>query len=93
MLEVSHPLYLLYPQEVSHHVVFFAPLWGEDPNGVQAAENEVQAIGRVRRLGQRRDHIVVYRIIALGPKQQQTIERRVVDRNTSEVVTRQAVIT
>jgi len=60
---------------------------------VQAAENEVQAIGRVRRLGQRCDHIVVYRIIAVGPNKQPTIEQRVVDRNTSEQVTRQAMIT
>ena len=42
-------------------------------------------------LGQVRD-VVVHRIVAVGPKNQPTIEQLIVDRNTSEDVTRQAVI-
>ena len=86
-------------QHVAHHVVFYAPLWGDDPSGIHAAANEQQAIGRVVRIGQRHD-VVVHRLLAVGPPQgkagsrpRDTIERRVVDRNTSEWVTRQAVNT
>ena len=100
---------------MSHHIVFYAPLWGEDEGGVHAAANEQQAIGRVFRIGQVRDalvhispylpisphispylgqvrDVVVHRIVAVGPKNQPTIEQLIVDRNTSEDVTRQAVI-
>ena len=42
-------------------------------------------------LGQVRD-VVVHRLVAVGPKNQPTIEQLIVDRNTSEDVTRQAVI-
>ena len=79
-------------QHVAHHVVFFSPLWGEDPNGVHAAANEQQAIGRVVRIGQSKD-VCVHRLVAVGPKGQDTLEARIVERNTSERVTRQAVIT
>ena len=78
-------------QHVSHHVIFYAPLWGEDVNGVHAAANEQQAIGRVMRIGQRRD-VVLHRIVALGPKGKETIEQRIIARNKSDFVTRQAVI-
>jgi hypothetical protein len=71
-------------------VVFYSPLWGDDTNGVHAAANEQQAIGRVLRIGQRRD-VNVHRILAKGPKGQETIEERVVKRNTSEWVMKQAV--
>ena len=37
---------------MSHHIVFYAPLWGEDEGGVHAAANEQQAIGRVVRIDQ-----------------------------------------
>ena len=50
-------------QHVSHHIVFYAPLWGDDEGGVHAAANEQQAIGRVFRIGQARDvlvHISLY---------------------------------
>ena len=63
---------------MSHHIVFYAPLWGEDEGGVHAAANEQQAIGRVLRIGQRRD-VNVHRILAKGPKGQETIEERVVE--------------
>ena len=43
---------------MSHHIVFYAPLWGEDEGGVHAAANEQQAIGRVFRIGQVRDALV-----------------------------------
>ena len=84
-------------QHVAHDIIFYAPLWGEDPSGVHAAANEQQAIGRVVRIGQLHD-VVVHRLLAVGPaakgaKAKDTIERRVVDRNTSERVTRQAVNT
>ena len=78
-------------QHVSHHIVFYAPLWGDDEGGVHAAANEQQAIGRVMRIGQVRD-VVVHRLVAVGPKNQPTIEQLVVDRNTSDRVTRQAVV-
>jgi len=42
-------------------------------------------------LGQVRD-VVVHRLVAVGPKNQPTIEQLIVDRNTREDVTRQAVI-
>ena len=42
------------------------------------------------RIGQRRD-VNVHRILAKGPKGQETIEERVVKRNTSEWVMKQAV--
>ena len=71
---------------------FYAPLWGDDPSGVHAAANEQQAIGRVFRIGQRKD-AVIHRLLAVGPKGQDTIEQRVVDRNTSEHITSQAVNT
>lgn len=79
-------------QHVAHHIVFYSPLWGEDPSGVHAAANEQQAIGRVVRIGQTHD-VVVHRLLAVGPKRQETIEKRVVERNTSEGVTLQAVNT
>ena len=79
-------------QHVSHNIVFYAPLWGEDPVGVHAAANEQQAIGRVVRIGQTQD-VVVHRLIVVGPKGQETIEQRIVERNTSQDVTRQAVNT
>ena len=50
-----------------------------------------QAIGRVMRIGQRRD-VTLHRIVAEGPAGQRTVEVHVVERNTSEWVTRQAVI-
>ncbi|KAL1514920.1 hypothetical protein AB1Y20_004000 [Prymnesium parvum] len=78
-------------QYVSHHIVFYAPLWGEDPNGVHAAANEQQAIGRVVRIGQTKD-VAVHRLVAVGPTGEKTLEARVIERNTSERVTRQAVI-
>ena len=76
---------------MSHHIVFYAPLWGDDEGGVHAAANEQQAIGRVMRIGQVRD-VVVHRLVAVGPKHQPTIEQLVVERNTSDRVTRQAVV-
>ena len=79
-------------QHVAHDIVFYAPLWGDDPNGVHAAANEQQAIGRVVRIGQASD-VVVHRLVAVGPRGQDTIEKRVVERNTSERVTLQAVNT
>ena len=81
-------------QKVSHNVIFFSPLWGEDSDGVHAASNEQQAIGRVIRTGQTRD-VVLHRIVAVGPgpKAQSTIEQRIVERNTSQEVSRQAVNT
>jgi hypothetical protein len=78
-------------QHVSHHIVFYAPLWGDDEGGVHAAANEQQAIGRVFRIGQVRD-VIVHRLVAVGPKNQPTIEQLVIDRNTSDRVTRQAVV-
>jgi hypothetical protein len=99
--DASRPLVLLMSfdqssalnlQRVSHNVVFYAPLWGEDADGVHASSNEQQAIGRVIRTGQTRD-VVLHRIVALGPKGQPTIEQRIVERNTSQEVTRQAVNT
>ena len=79
-------------QHVAHNIVFYAPLWGEDPSGVHAAANEQQAIGRVVRIGQAQD-VVVHRLLAVGPSGQDTIDKRVIERNTSEDVTRQAVNT
>ena len=79
-------------QHVSHDIVFYAPLWGEDPSGVHAAANEQQAIGRVVRIGQAQD-VMVHRLLATGPNGQDTIDKRVIGRNTSENVTRQAVNT
>ena len=79
-------------QHVAHDIVFYSPLWGEDPNGVHAAANEQQAIGRVVRIGQTRN-VVVHRLVAVGPKGQDSIEERVVARNTSDRVTQQAVNT
>ena len=79
-------------QHVAHHIVFYAPLWGDEPSGVHAAANEQQAIGRVVRIGQQHD-VTVHRLVAVGPKGQDTIEKRVVERNTSERVTLQAVNT
>lgn len=79
-------------QHVSHHIIFFSPLWGEDSNGVHASANEQQAIGRVVRIGQSKD-VVVHRLVAVGSRGEETIEARIVERNTSERVTRQAVIT
>ena len=58
---------------------------------MHAAANEQQAIGRVMRIGQRRD-VTLHRIVAEGPAGQRTVEAHVVERNTSEWVTRQAVI-
>jgi len=43
------------------------------------------------RIGQRRD-VTLHRIVAEGPAGQRTVEAHVVERNTSEWVTRQAVI-
>ena len=37
--------------------------------------------------------VVLHRIVAVGPKGQHTIEQRIVERNTSQEVTRQAVNT
>ena len=68
-------------QYVSRHVIFYAPLWGDDEGGVHAAANEQQAIGRVMRIGQVR---VVHRLGAIGPKNQPTIDQLVVARNTSD---------
>ena len=79
-------------QHVAHNIIFYAPLWGEDSTGVHAAANEQQAIGRVVRIGQTR-HVKVHRLLAVGPRGQETIEKRIIDRNTSENVTRQAVNT
>ena len=79
-------------QKVSHNVIFYAPLWGEDAEGVHASSNEQQAIGRVIRTGQTQD-VVLHRLVAVGPSMQKTIEQRIVDRNTSQEVTRQAVNT
>jgi len=79
-------------QHVSHNIIFYAPLWGDDPSGIHAASNEQQAIGRVLRIGQVKD-VVVHRIVAVGPQGQDTIERRVVERNMRECVTLQAVNT
>lgn len=76
-------------QKVSHNVVLYSPLWGEDAEGVHAAANEQQAIGRVLRLGQTQD-VVVHRIVAVGPKGQSSIEQRIVERNTGQEVTQQA---
>ena len=42
-------------------------------------------------IGQVRD-VVVHRPVAVGPKNQRTIEQLVVERNTSDRVTRQAVV-
>ena len=44
------------------------------------------------RIGQTQ-HVVVHRILVQGPKGQDTIEKRIVDRNTSENVTLQAINT
>jgi hypothetical protein len=99
--DASRPLVLLMSfdqssalnlQKVSHNVIFYAPLWGEDADGVHASSNEQQALGRVIRTGQPKD-VVLHRIVAVGPAGQKTIEDLIIQRNTSKEAMAAAVNT
>mmetsp|Transcript_16313 Transcript_16313/g.28556 ORF Transcript_16313/g.28556 Transcript_16313/m.28556 type:complete len:1878 (-) Transcript_16313:150-5783(-) len=70
-----------------NHVVLFAPLDFDDD--VAACAQEQQAIGRVHRPGQKKD-VHAYRIVVQGARGEETLDGRLVRRNTSSYLIQQA---
>ncbi|CAB9508230.1 C-5 cytosine-specific DNA methylase [Seminavis robusta] len=77
-------------QSESHNVILFSPLYvgkggcSDDP--VSDVSTELQAIGRVYRIGQPSRVVHVYRIEVQGPKGEECLDGKLIDRNSDPEV-------
>jgi hypothetical protein len=75
-------------QTECYNVVLFNPLYvgngGTSDDPVTDASTELQAVGRVYRLGQRSHKVNVYRIEVQGPAGEECLDGQLIRRNTDE---------